>query len=79
MASFVRENSGPVICSVLLHGALAAALVYLTLVRTHTPESMQSAPINATIVDSQILRAAQRAQADEAARDGAQWGGVAEA
>jgi len=68
MASFVRENSGPVVCSVLLHGALAAALVYLTLVRTHAPVSMQSAPINATIVDSQVLRAAQRAQADAAAR-----------
>ena len=68
MASFVRENSGPVICSVLLHGALAAALVYLALVHTHAPVSMQSAPINATIVDSRILRSAQRAQADEAAR-----------
>jgi colicin import membrane protein len=79
MASFVRENSGPVIYSVLLHGALAAALVYLTLGRTHPPVSMQSAPINATIVDSQILRAAQRAQADEAARAAAQVRAAAEA
>jgi colicin import membrane protein len=56
-ARFLREHSWPVLFSVLLHGALAAALVLMTLVPTHSPASMQPAPINATVVDSQILHA----------------------
>ena len=47
MASFVRENSGPVFFSVLLHGGLAAALIYLALAPTHPSVSVQSAPVNA--------------------------------
>jgi colicin import membrane protein len=79
MSSFVRENSVPVLYSVLLHGALVAALVWFTLVPTHSPVSMQSAPVNATLVDSQILRAAERAKAEEAARAAEQARAAAEA
>jgi colicin import membrane protein len=68
MQAFLRENSVPLLYSVLLHGALAAALVWMTLVSTRSsPTPVQSAPINAMVVDSQLLHAAQRAQTEHAA------------
>ncbi|HTV96701.1 MAG TPA: cell envelope integrity protein TolA [Steroidobacteraceae bacterium] len=67
MAGFFRENSRPVLYSVMLHGALAAALVYLALSPRQSSTGEQSAPINATVVDSSVLRTAQREQAQQAA------------
>jgi colicin import membrane protein len=80
MSGFFRENSAPVLFSVLLHGAFAAALVYLAVMSTHSPPtSIQSVPINAVVVDSQILHAAQRAQMEHAAQEAAQARAAAEA
>ena len=68
MPEFLREHSVPVVFSVLLHGAIIAALVLTAVISTtHRPERMQSAPINATVIDSQILRAAQHPQSEHAA------------
>ena len=68
MQAFLRENSAPLLYSLLLHGALAAALVWMTLVSTRSsPTPVPSAPINAMVVDSQVLHAAQRAQTERAA------------
>jgi colicin import membrane protein len=65
---FLREHSVPMVFSVLLHGALVAALVFTAVISaTRAPVYLQSAPVNATVVDSQILHAAQRAQAEHAA------------
>jgi colicin import membrane protein len=70
MSGFLREHSWPVFFSVLLHGLLAAVLVYGALLSVqHAPLEVQPIPIDAVVVDSQVLRAAQRALADqEAAR-----------
>jgi len=66
MAGFLREHSWAVVFSVLLHGLLAAALLYGALISVrHTPLSNQPLPIDAVVVDSQVLRAAQRAVTDE--------------
>jgi colicin import membrane protein len=73
MAGFIRENSGPVFFSVLLHGAIAAALIMMAVLSaTHSPSSVQSIPINATVVDSQILHAAEHLQTERAAAEQAQ-------
>jgi colicin import membrane protein len=65
---FLREHTGPMVFSVLLHGALVAALVLTAVVSTtRAPVYLQSAPVNATVIDSQILHAAERAQAERAA------------
>jgi colicin import membrane protein len=56
----------------LLHGALVAGLVAAALISARrTPPSLQPLPIDAVVVDSQVLHAAQRAQnerAEQAAR-----------
>jgi colicin import membrane protein len=70
MAGFLREHSLPIVFSVLLHGLLAALLLYGALLSVQpAPLSVQPIPIDAVVVDSQVLHAAQRAVADqEAAR-----------
>jgi colicin import membrane protein len=66
MAGFLREHPSAVVFSVLLHGLLAAALLFGALISVrHTPPTNQPLPIDAVVVDSQVLRAAQRAVADE--------------
>ena len=68
MPEFLREHSVPMVFSVLLHGAIIVALVLTAVISTTPrPEHLQSAPINATVIDSQILRAAQHAQSEHAA------------
>lgn len=68
MPEFLREHSVPMVFSVLLHGALVAALVLTAVISTtRAPVYLQSAPVNATVIDSQILHAAQRAQAEHVA------------
>jgi colicin import membrane protein len=64
MTGFLREHSGPVALSVLLHGSLAAALLLATRFSIdHSPAGLQPLPINAVVVDSQVLHAAERANA----------------
>lgn len=68
MAGFIREHSVPIVFSVLLHGLVAAALLFMALISVrHPPVNSQPIPIDAVVVDSQVLHAAQRARADEQA------------
>src|SRR5271168_2397402 len=71
MQDSLREHSWPVLFSVLLHGAIAAALVLIAMLtatrRSTTP--VQPAAINAVVVDSRILHAAQEAQRARAAAE----------
>jgi colicin import membrane protein len=66
--SFLREHSVPIVFSVLLHGLIAAALLSTALISfQHAPPDSQPLPIDAVVVDSQVLRSAQRAVADQQA------------
>ncbi|MGC1387544.1 MAG: hypothetical protein WA807_06005, partial [Steroidobacteraceae bacterium] len=63
MQGAVREHSWPVLFSVLLHAALAAALVLAAMLSaTHSTRSVEAPTVNAVVVDSRILHAAQEAQ-----------------
>ena len=67
MRDFLREHSWAVAFSLLLHGLLLAALVIPALISAHRPPpSLQPLPIDAVVVDSQVLHAAQRAQNERA-------------
>jgi colicin import membrane protein len=80
MPGFLRENSGPVFFSVLLHGGIVAALVLMAVMpSSHAPVSMSSVPVNATVVESRILHAAQQAKADRSAEQAAAARAAAEA
>src|SRR5258708_4465620 len=69
MRNFLREHRWAVVVSVLLHGLLVVGLVFATLNSHRAPLPVQPLPIDAVVVDSQVLHAAQRAQSDqEAAR-----------
>ncbi len=67
MAGVIRENSWPVVGSVALHG-LAAAAVVLTAYFSSSPRvpELRPLPIDAMVVDSRVLHAAQRVQAERA-------------
>src|SRR5271167_4113829 len=68
MPGFLREHSWSIAFSVLLHGLLAAALLFATLVTINrSPPSNVPLPIDAVVIDSQVLHAAQQALADRAA------------
>src|SRR5665213_3626175 len=72
MPGFLREHSWPIVFSVLLHGLLVAALVLMTVISSNrAPPSMQPLPINAVVVDSRALRAAQQAQSERAQQEAA--------
>ena len=72
MREFLREHSWAVVVSVLLHGLLVGALVATALISAHrAPPSLQPLPIDAVVVDSQVLHAAQRAQNEHAAEEAA--------
>jgi outer membrane biosynthesis protein TonB len=72
MPGFLREHSWSIAVSVLLHGLLAAALVFATLVSINrsTPTNVPL-PIDAVVIDSQVLHAAQQALADRAEQEAA--------
>ena len=57
MAPFLRENTRPAFFSLLLHGAIAAALLFAADFSFHHASLGGSTPIQATIVDSRLLRA----------------------
>jgi colicin import membrane protein len=70
MRDFLREHSWPVVFSVLLHGLLVAALVIPMLISAHRkPPDLQPLPIDAVVVDSQVLHAAQRALNEHAEQE----------
>jgi len=63
MQATLREHSWPVLFSVLLHAALAAAMVLMAMMSaTRSTTSVQPPAVNAVVVDSRILHAAQEAQ-----------------
>ena len=72
MPGFLREHSWSIAFSVLLHGLLAAALVFAALISINrsTPTKVP-VPIDAVVIDSQVLHAAQRELADRAEKEAA--------
>ena len=55
MAPFLRENTRPAFLSLLLHGAIAVALLFAADISFHHASLGGSAPIEATVVDSRLL------------------------
>src|SRR5258708_20769059 len=67
MPGFLREHSWPIVLSVALHGLLAAALLAATLISINKSlPALQPIPVDAVVVDSQVLHSAQRALAERA-------------
>jgi colicin import membrane protein len=80
MPTFLREHSLSIAASVLLHLMLAAAVVVFTVLSLkRAPTEVQPMPIEAQVVDSQVLRQAQQALADRAAQEAARARAAAEA
>jgi colicin import membrane protein len=72
MSGFLREHSWSLFFSVALHGLLAAALAAAALLSLHSAlPTLQPIPVDAVVVDSQVLRAAQRALTDRADQEAA--------
>ncbi|MDE2296260.1 MAG: hypothetical protein KGL36_12505, partial [Gammaproteobacteria bacterium] len=63
MAPFLRENTRPAFLSLMLHGVIAAALLFAADFSFHHASVGSSAPIQATVVDSRLLNAAAAAKA----------------
>src|SRR5271165_6735138 len=80
MWDFLREHSWPTALSVFLHGLLLGAMLLATYISTqqHMP-AVQPLPIDAVVVDSQVLHAAQRAQTERAEQEVARARAAAEA
>jgi colicin import membrane protein len=80
MRDFLREHAGAVVVSVLLHGLLVGGMLLATYIssQTHLP-AVQPIPIDAVVVDSQVVHAAQRAQVDRAEQEAARARAAAEA
>ena len=80
MPDFLREHAGAVVVSVLLHGLLVGGMLLATYIssQTHLP-SVQPLPIDAVVIDSQVLHAAQRAKDQRAEQEAARARAAAEA
>jgi colicin import membrane protein len=80
MWDFLREHSWPMVVSVLLHGLLVGAMLLAAYISSqqHMP-AMQPIAIDAVVVDSQVLHAAQRAQIEHAEQEVARTRAAAEA
>jgi colicin import membrane protein len=80
MPGFLREHSWPIAFSVALHGLLAAAFAALALVSVkRTLPTLQPIPVDAVVVDSQVLHAAQQTLVDRAQQEAARVRAAAEA
>jgi colicin import membrane protein len=80
MRDFLREHSWPIAVSVLLHGLLVGGMLFATYIASqqHLP-AVQPLPIDAVVVSSQALHAAQRAQEERAEQEVARARAAAEA
>jgi len=80
MRDFLREHAWPVVVSVLLHGLLVGGMLLATYIssQTHLP-AVQPIPIDAVVVDSQVLHVAQRAKDERAEQEAARARAAAEA
>jgi colicin import membrane protein len=80
MPGFLREHSWPMVLSVGLHGLLAAGLLAATLISINHPvPKLEPIPVDAVVVDSQVLHAAQRALTERAEQEAARVRAAAEA
>src|ERR1700730_2294150 len=80
MSAFLREHSWPIAFSVALHGLLAAALAAAALISIHhAPPTVLPIPVDAIVIDSQVLHSAQRTLADRAEQEAAKLRAAAEA
>jgi colicin import membrane protein len=67
MSGFLREHSWSIVFSVALHGLLVAALAAAALMSLHqTLPKLEPIPVDAVVVDSQVLHAAQKVLTDRA-------------
>jgi colicin import membrane protein len=80
MPGFFREHSWSIAFSVVLHGLLLAAFAAAALISIHhsTP-AVQPLPVDAVVIDSQVLHAAQRALTERAEQEAARVRAAAEA
>jgi colicin import membrane protein len=80
MQAFLREYSRPLALSVLLHGVLLGSMLLVTFISSqqHLP-TVRPLPIDAVVVDSKVLHAAQRAQTERAEQEAARARADAEA
>jgi len=80
MAGFLREHSGSLAFSVLLHAALAAAFLVAAMITVNrTLPSVQPLPVDGVVIDSQVLTAAQRQLTDRAEAEAARAKAAADA
>jgi colicin import membrane protein len=80
MAGFLREHSWSIAFSVGLHGLLIAAFAAAALITIHrTLPTMQPIPVDAVVIDSQVLHAAQRALTERNEQEAARVRAAAEA
>ncbi len=80
MPGFLREHSWSIVFSVALHGLLMAAFAAAALITIHhSLPTMQPIPVDAVVIDSQVLHAAQRALTERAAQEAARARAEAEA
>jgi len=80
MPGFLREHSWSIVFSVALHGLLVAAFAAAALITIHhTLPTMQPLAVDAVVIDSQVLHAAQRALTERAEQEAARVRAAAEA
>jgi colicin import membrane protein len=80
MAGFLREHSGSLAFSVLLHAALAAAFLVAAMITVNrTLPSVQPLPVDGVVIDSAVLTAAQKQLTDRAEAEAARAKAVADA
>jgi colicin import membrane protein len=80
MPGFLREHSWSIAFSVGLHGLLIAAFAAAALITIHQalPTAMQPIPVDAVVIDSQVLHAAQRALTERSEQEAARLRAAAE-
>jgi colicin import membrane protein len=80
MPGFLREHSWSIVFSVGLHGLLIAAFAAAALITIHHAlPTMQPMPVDAVVIDSQVLHAAQRALTERSEQEAARVRAAAEA
>ncbi len=80
MPGFLREHSWSIVFSVGLHGLLIAAFAAVALITIHQalPTTNQPIPVDAVVIDSQVLHAAQRALTERSEQEAARQRAAAE-
>jgi len=70
MRNFLREHSWPIVASVLLHGLLAGSMLLVTYLSSQQRlPTIQPLPIDAVVMDSQVLHAAKRVKDERAEQE----------